>query len=476
MLDIGRRSLVNGGRLLADTLDRPPDNRDIQHSAPGSPEILRSGIRPRYEQQAGEAHVTSAGTVETHAPASHERHGILLFSLFAWTMSNLDQSLFGYAVPGIISDLHIGLEQIGQMLSFGFIVAAVMVVFAGLAADRYGRRWTLAGLLAASALFVGLHGFVTSVSQLALLRALAFGLAAGLAPITAAYVAESAPARHRGILMGVLQCGYPLGWFLAAMIAAPLLDKSGWRSIFLVGFAVIPIAFLIAWRLPESRRYAAIAANRSSDTPSALDFKLLRELFSHEYRARSLAAIVLFFAFGCAYSGTAFFFPTYFMEVRGYTPAQAAQLVGISNGIAVLGYLSAAYVGEYLLTRRNTYAIWCALGAGALLGLLWLPHERWQDLALFALTAAFFYGSNAVVGTLLADLYPTRMRTTGYAVCGSAPLSAGFALFPSLVPLAVAAVGWQWALSALIVPLLVVSAAAALVLPNILSGLEVADR
>lgn len=420
--------------------------------------------------------MTQSAMFESQVPGWRDRSGILLFSLFAWTVSNLDQSLFGYAVPGILSEFDIGLERIGQILSLGFIVAAVMVVFAGLAADRYGRRWTLAALLAASALFVGLHGYVRSVPELTLLRALAFGLAAGLAPITAAYVAESAPARHRGVLMGVLQCGYPIGWFLAALIAAPLLESSGWRKIFLIGFAVVPVAFLIAWRLPESRRYTAVAAARLDDQPAGFDFRLLRELFSPAYRVRTFAAIVLFFAFGCAYAGTAFFFPTYFMTVRGYTQAQAAQLVGLSNGIAVLGYLTAAVVGEYLITRRNTYAIWCALGAVALLGLLWLPRERWQDLALFALTAAFFYGSNAVVGTLLTDLYPTRMRATGYAVCGSAPLSVGFALFPSIVPLAVGAVGWQWALSALIAPMLVISAVAALALPNIRSGLEVADK
>jgi MFS family permease len=68
------------------------------------------------------------------------------------------------------------------------------------------------------------------------------------------------------------------------------------------------------------------------------------------------------------------------------------------------------------------------------------------------------------------------MRTTSYAVCGSAPLSLGFAVFPSIVPLAVAAVGWQWAFTLMIAPLLLVSAAAALVLPNQRSGLEVEDQ
>ncbi len=405
---------------------------------------------------------------------------ILLFSLFAWTMSNLDQSLFGYAVPGILGEFNVGLESVGLILSVGFVTAAFMVVIAGVAADRYGRRFTLAALLASSALFVGLHGLVTDLTQLTILRALAFGLAAGIAPITAAYVTECAPARHRGVLMGVLQCGYPLGWFLAAMIAAPLLESSGWRAIFWIGFAVVPIALLIGWRMPESQRFAAVAAARQTatdaDDPAKSGESLVRELFSPDYRLRSIASIVLFFSFGCAYAGTAFFFPTYFMEVRGYTASQATQLVGLSNGIAIAGYLSAAVVGEYLLTRRNTFAIWCALGALALLALMWLPTERWQDLTFFALTGAFFYGSNAVVGALLADLYPTRMRTTGYAVCGSAPLTLGFALFPAIVPLVVKAIGWQWAFSLAIVPLLFVSAVAALMLPNIKSGLEVADQ
>jgi len=409
--------------------------------------------------------------VGRHAPAAGWVT-ILLFSLFAWTMSNLDQSLFGYAIPGMMGEFKIGIDTIGLILTVGFIAAAVMVVFAGLAADTWGRRWTLAGLLALSALCVGLSGLVTDLTQLTVLRALAFGLAAGIAPITAAYVAECAPARHRGMLMGVLQCGYPLGWFLAAALAAPLLEQGGWRQVFFIGFLVVPIALLIGWRMPESVRFQQAAADRTASPPS-LDWTLLRELFAGPFRRRSIALIVLFFSFGCAYAGTAFFFPTYFATVRGYTQAEATWIVGLANLIAIFGYLGAAWVGERVLPRRNTFALWCLLGALALVALMWLPRERWHDLALFGLTTAFFYGSNAVVGALLTELYPTRMRTTAFAVCGSAPLSAGFALFPALVPLVVQSSGWQVAFTALIAPLLLVSAAAALFLPNVRSGGDV---
>jgi hypothetical protein len=46
-------------------------------------------------------------------------------------------------------------------------------------------------------------------------------------------------------------------------------------------------------------------------------------------------------------------------------------------------------------------------------------------------------------------------------------------LFPALVPLVVQTSGWQMAFSLLIAPLLLVSAAAALMLPNILSGRDI---
>jgi MFS family permease len=65
------------------------------------------------------------------------------------------------------------------------------------------------------------------------------------------------------------------------------------------------------------------------------------------------------------------------------------------------------------------------------------------------------------------------MRTTAYALCGSAPLSAGFALFPALVPLAVQNFGWQWSFTVMIAPLLLIAAGAALLLPRVLSGSDV---
>jgi MFS family permease len=386
--------------------------------------------------------------------------GALVFALclLVWTLTNMDQALFGYAIPGIITEFQQPLQSIGTVLTISFLAAAVLVVLAGLAADRWGRELTLTLLLLSSAIAVGLQGVADNFALLTLFRALAFGLSGGLSPITNALVVESVAARHRGVAIGVLQCGYPLGWFLASLAAAPLLGAYGWRSICFVAFAVAPVALLtgaLLWRR------GPVGPARVSVRATASAAGALATLFSPAYRLTSLACMLVFFAFGGAYAGSAFFFPTFFTEARGYSPADAAALVGLSNGIGVFGYLAAALVGEYLLSRRWVFMLWCWGGAAALLGLLWLSSGHAQDLWWYGATAALFYGSQAVVLLLVAESYPAEIRATALAACGSAPLSLGFALFPLLVPQAVAGLGWQSGLTLMVAPLLVLSGIAA---------------
>ena len=162
--------------------------------------------------------------------------------LLAWTLTNADQALFGYAVPGILEEFKLPLETVGVILTVSFLVSAVVVVFAGMAADRWGRGGTLAILLAVSAALVGAQGFASGIVELTVLRALGFGFSGGLAAITNAIVMENATPRYRGVALGLLQCGYPLGWLLASLGAAPLLALHGWRATCFIAFAVVPFA------------------------------------------------------------------------------------------------------------------------------------------------------------------------------------------------------------------------------------------
>ncbi|MEH6515225.1 MAG: MFS transporter [Halioglobus sp.] len=409
------------------------------------------------------ASVTNAGSLL----GSVTNTKVLIVSLLAWTLTNMDQAFFAYAIPGILEEFQLPLEAVGIILTISFVLSSILLLFVGQAVDRFGRGPMLSLYLAVSALLVGLQGFAGGVVMLTLFRAFGFGISSGLSPITNAYVAENVVPRIRGLAMGVLQCGYPLGWFLASIFAVPLLASHGWRAMFFAAFLVIPIAGLFYWMLrnvPEAK-----PPTNEGETPHAL-----RVLFSPEHRRKSVASIATYFAFGGAYAGSAFYFPTYFTDVRGYTPSEAADLVGMSNGIGIIGYLLAAFVGEYLLTRRNVFVIWALGGALALMGLMWLAETRLEDTIWYAATAALFYGSLAVLPVLIAEIFPQEIRVSALSACASAPLSLGFAVFPMVVPLVVGLVGWQLGFTLIICPLLVVSVIAAMFLPNRKSGMGIA--
>lgn len=395
---------------------------------------------------------------------------VLIVSFVAWTLTNMDQAFFGYAIPGILQEFNLPLEAAGLVLTASFIVASVMLLFTGVAADKFGRGPMLSLYLAVSALLVGLQGVAGGILLLTAFRALGFGFSSGLSPITNAYVVENVAPQSRGLAMGVLQCGYPLGWFLASLIAVPLLANYGWRVMCFAAFAVIPLAFLFHWMLRDAPDVAQPAQEAQPGTQKKGN---IGELFSAKYRKVSLASIATYFAFGGAYAGSAFYFPTFFVETRGYSQAEATGLVGLSNGIGIAGYLLAAYVGEYIMTRRNVFILWALGGTLALAGLLWASNSQLTDMIWYGLTAALFYGSLAVLPVLVAEIFPQEIRASALSVCASAPLSMGFAVFPLIVPFVVGSAGWQLGFSIVICPLLALSALIALLLPNRQSGLVI---
>lgn len=418
---------------------------------------------------------------------------VFALCLAAWTLTNFDQSLFSYALPGILTDFHLPLEAAGIVFAVSFACSSVLVIFSGVLADRYGRVLTLCLLLGASAFAVGLQGFAIGVVTLTIARSLGFGLSGGLSPITSALTVENTPDRLRGMAVGVLQCGYPLGWLLASLVAAPLLRGYGWRATCLAAFGIVPLAALLAWLFARrmDARLASLATAASpmrkagvqktgvqktgvrktgvqkTDAPKPG----VRRLFEPDLRRQSLTCMATFFLFGGAYAGSAFFFPTFFSQARGYTPAAAASLVGLSNGVSVIGYLVASAAGEYALRRRTVFGLWTIGGAAALVGLLWAPSSRMGDLAWFSVMAALFYGAIAVLPVLVAEIFDEGVRATALGVCASAPLAMGFAVFPLIVPLVVGRLGWQGGLTAVTVPLLVLSSLTVLSLPNRPSGL-----
>jgi len=385
----------------------------------------------------------------------------LAIAFIAWALSNMDQSLFGYAIPDLMASLNINLNGVSVIISASFAFGIIASIAVGVLTDSWGPRVTLPLCLAASAALVGFQAFAPSALIFGALRVASAGFSAALSPITNAMVAGRAPPRLRALLLAVLQCGYPFGWFVASVFAAPIMARAGWRPVFLVAFAVAPLAGVIYFAMSR------FAPPRPSEAKGGVALSApLRSVFSPKYRVNTILSALAFLLYGGAAGGSIFYMPTFFHVVRGYSPADAARIVGASYGVGMFGYIAAALVSDRWLTRRDTAVTWVWMGGLAFLATLWLPRSFTADIVAFGVTTFFFYGSSAILIIYLLELFPPELRATAAAVSGSAAISAGFMTFPVIAVLAVDHVGWAKGLSLVIVPALFGSGIMLLALPR----------
>jgi MFS family permease len=370
--------------------------------------------------------------------------GALAIAFVTWTLAAMDQSLFGYAVPGVLREFGVGLDVVGLMISASFVFGMLTPPVAGVLADQWGPRRILVGCLAISSVLVFAQGLATSIFALGLTRVLSYGFSAALSPITSALVANTAPPRHRALYVALLQCAYPFGWFLAAMAFIPLSAGGDWRRPFVAALLVLPVALVIWFLLPDARpgRPAGAAGPAFS----------LRVLFGPRYRRIAVLCGLAFFLYGGAIGGSTFYLPAFFQQERGYAADTASLIVGVTYAIAMVGYVVAALLSQTRFGLRRTTILWSGAGAVLFAISIRLPPAFATDVAVFGLMAMFFFGTSSILTTYLLEVFDASIRATAAGVCGSACLTAGFIVFPVLVARAVESWGWLNSFSAIVVP------------------------
>src|SRR5437879_9981369 len=63
------------------------------------------------------------------------------------------------------------------------------------------------------------------------------------------------PRRFRGVLSGLMQAGYPMGYLLAAVAMQTLTPALGWKSVFFVGAPVAVLIVVLTLFAPESEAW-----------------------------------------------------------------------------------------------------------------------------------------------------------------------------------------------------------------------------
>ena len=208
------------------------------------------------------ARSVSRPAASTHS-AAHRRRMILVTCCLALFISTLDNTIANVALPRIGKDLSAGTSALQWVVDGYIVVRGCLLLSAGAAGDRFGRRRVfrlgLAGFGIGS-LLCSLAPDVGALIAFRVIQALGgcFLVPSSLALITDAYPDRAQRARAIGIWSATTAASTGLGPPLGGL----LVDYLGWRSVFWVNIPIVIVAIALATRYADEGRRDA---NRTLD-------------------------------------------------------------------------------------------------------------------------------------------------------------------------------------------------------------------
>ena len=365
------------------------------------------------------------------------------FLFFICSVSAMGGLLFGYdwvVIGGAkpFYELYFGIANSPLMQGVAMTTALVGCLFgamvAGALADCYGRKpllTTAAVLFTVSAIGTGLFSDFTLFNIARFVGGVGIGVASALSPM---YIAEVSPAGIRGRMVSLNQMTIVLG-ILAAQVVNLLLARDtsiaelqawnvawGWRWMFWAETLPAALFLLLSFFIPESPVFLRLKAGKTGKSRISGDSGKagLRELFQNKYgRILLLGLIIAVFQQWC---GTNVIF-NYAQEIF---VGAGFDVDGMFINIVITGVANVlfTFVALYTIERwgRRTLMLIGAGGLGliyAILGYCYFQQMTGVLMVALVVAAISVYAMTLgpVTWTLLAEIFPNRIRGVAMATC-----------------------------------------------------------
>ena len=360
---------------------------------------------------------------------------------FICAVSAMGGLLFGYdwvVIGGAkpFYELFFGINESplmqGVAMTTALIGCLAGATVAGAAADKYGRKPLLmvsALLFTISAIATGLFNDFIVFNIARFIGGVGIGVASALAPM---YIAEVSPADIRGRMVSLNQMTIVLG-ILSAQIVNMLLARDttvaesqtwnidwGWRWMFWAETLPAALFLLMSFFIPESPVFLRLKKNHANGTLQGSSEAGLKELFQSKYSGVLLLGLVI--AVFQQWCGTNVIF-NYAQEIF---VGAGFNVDGMFINIVITGIANVVFTIVALFTiekwGRRTLML---LGAGGLgliyltLGTCYYAGVTGIVMVILVVAAISVYAMTLgpVTWTLLAEIFPNRIRGIAMATC-----------------------------------------------------------
>ena len=331
----------------------------------------------------------------------------VLAAYLGWTLDAFDFFLLTFVIKDIAKEFGVGVPEVAYALFLTLAMRFIGAFIFGRIGDKWGRKPALMLDIVCYSVIGAAAAFSPNLTIFLILRAL-FGIAMGGEwGLGSSLAMESIPPGARGLVSGVLQCGYPSGFLLASVAYGLLYGRTfgdftfGWRALFLLSVLPAFITLFIRAAVPESPAFeAAQKVEQRAGLWESIQSNWGLVVYS----------VVMMMAFNLFSHGTQDLYPTFLQKQLNLPPATVSWITIVGNLGAIAGGLSFGWVSEKI-GRVN------AITVAALIALPALPLWAFSTTPLLLAAGAFVMqiavqGAWGVVPAHLNELSPGAVRAT----------------------------------------------------------------
>ncbi len=322
-------------------------------------------------------------------------------AFLSWTLDAFDFFILIFTFDDVAKTFGVSVKSITFAITLTLATRAIGAFIFGRLADKYGRKPILMLVVLLYSLFEAASGFAWSFVSFLTIRAL-FGVAMGGEwGIGSSLAMETIPDRWRGWVSGLLQAGYPMGYFLATLLFGFAYSHLGWRGMFFVGAAPALLVFFINAGVHESPAFQKIKTG-----PPVSAIAILRK-----HGKLAIYAIVMMAAFNFFSHGTQDIYPKLYLAKQvGLPHPVLTNIVLIYNFGAMLGGITFGLLSQRI-GRRFAIGLACILSLFVVY--FWSHSTSPEVLAAAAFLMQFaVQGAWGVVPVHLNELSPAEIRGT----------------------------------------------------------------
>lgn len=354
-------------------------------------------------------------------PPGNYRWTICALMFFATTVNYIDRQVIGILKPFLESDLGIGEQAYGYIITSFTVAYAVGLLLAGRLIDRIGTRIGYALALFGWSIAAMVHALATAPFGFGMARALLGIFEAGNFPAAIKTTAEWFPKKERALATGIFNSGANIGAVFAPLLVPLIAQTLGWQWAFILTGAVGMI-WLIFWfiyyEIPEKQKrlsreeHAYILSDNEPEEKSAVSWVSLlkyRQTWAF-FTGKFLTDPIWWFYL--------YWIPGWLAKVQGVDPKQFSRFglpLAVIYTATTIGSISGGWLSSTLIRKgwvvHRARATTMLLFACLVVPIMFIQVGGvgfWGAVALVSLAAASHQAWSANIFTTVSDMFPKK--------------------------------------------------------------------